>query len=542
VTSVHGPFRVQNRRVNTAVDVEVGETVTTLSSGELAVGGGFLGIGEPVPDADGAPDAAGGAYPAPPLRKNSLVCDVAGTFYQGGVAARFEVKDRGGQVILQPNDTNLRDNTRGWRVLVLRTPARAAAPLLVNWLCRTVDGGGGVLGVGNPDRGYAPAAVRVGKIVHVFYSDGWGKLHHGAQTSTQPDGFSTRELEASGVAWWGRVSALIHQETMHVFYATYDDATERGNLHHGSSVDGMQWDKEMIDGPDSPLARAQGAFGMFQSAASSGDALHLFYLGPSVAAAVEGQEPSGMDLYHAVRRDGQWTVQVLDGHTDQGGRVRGSVGHSNSAVAAPAGGAEVFYYDAKNKNLRHAVIRADGGVTEIGALDGSGDPDPADPSSGQTRADVGLYTTCVRAGADVYVFYHDRTFENLRVAHRSGGVWTFRKLDGGGGSHGRVKHAVGDGYSSSVLVGDQVRVFYHDGTEGTLRCATLDPGANDWYFQVIDGDVGHRGQILNDVGSEAGAVFTPALEWFIRPMPFAHVFYFDDTAKDLRYAFNRVET
>jgi hypothetical protein len=119
----YGPFAVSNSVVATGVSVAHGSTVQVRASGLVDFGGALAGIGAPVlgPDGDDAPTPI--TYPAPELRKNSLICKVGSIWYQCGRDTTFHPA-QDGDLLLQANDGQLADNSRGWSVSVLvTTPA-----------------------------------------------------------------------------------------------------------------------------------------------------------------------------------------------------------------------------------------------------------------------------------------------------------------------------------------------------------------------------------------------------------------------------------
>ena len=72
-TSSHGPFTVVGGEVRSNVFVDVGDVITTTSTGKVDFGGAVVGIGAPILDADGDYYATPASYPAPKLTKNSLI-------------------------------------------------------------------------------------------------------------------------------------------------------------------------------------------------------------------------------------------------------------------------------------------------------------------------------------------------------------------------------------------------------------------------------------------------------------------------------------
>lgn len=123
----HGPFLVVGPNVATGVRVQPGDDIWTLSTGFVNFGSRFFGILPPILDADGDGNSwsTPSTYPAPNLYKNSLIYNVGGHLYQGGVN-RANPMVTGGEVVLRANDEDAADNTgghgtSGWSVDVWHT-------------------------------------------------------------------------------------------------------------------------------------------------------------------------------------------------------------------------------------------------------------------------------------------------------------------------------------------------------------------------------------------------------------------------------------
>jgi hypothetical protein len=110
-----GPFGISNNVISTDLLIHAGWIVRTSSYGSIDFGGAVAGIGAPKLDADGDSSPTPPNYPAPELRKNSLICKVGSLWYQCGTNASFRPFDTG-TLTLQPNDAQLEDNSRGWTV------------------------------------------------------------------------------------------------------------------------------------------------------------------------------------------------------------------------------------------------------------------------------------------------------------------------------------------------------------------------------------------------------------------------------------------
>jgi hypothetical protein len=121
-TYEYGPFPVLKDQVRTGITIRSGDSVTTISTDTIDFGGAIIGIGAPKLDANGDDEPAPAGYPAQGARKNSLICNIGGTWYQGGTNTTFG-SGTTGELILAVNDADPSDNSRGWNVTV-----RVAAP------------------------------------------------------------------------------------------------------------------------------------------------------------------------------------------------------------------------------------------------------------------------------------------------------------------------------------------------------------------------------------------------------------------------------
>ncbi len=121
------PFFVQPQgETRTNIQVRSGAVVRVTATGQINFGqtsitiGVSFGPGLCGPDGDEGPAPTN--FPAPGLRKYSLVCRVEGynVWYQGGTDRTFQV-GANGTLICQPNDDDMSDNSRGWLVYVYVT-------------------------------------------------------------------------------------------------------------------------------------------------------------------------------------------------------------------------------------------------------------------------------------------------------------------------------------------------------------------------------------------------------------------------------------
>jgi hypothetical protein len=566
-TRTFGPFTVNTRVINTRIAVNPGDRVGVVATGELDFGGAVLGVGAPVLTANGDDWATPSDYPAPMLRKNSLICNIGGTLFQGGVNSSF-ISPVGGQLLLFPNDNNLGDNSRGWKVTVYHSfpapapsssgtqPPPVPAPILANWLFYTLDGVGGILGA---DCGYSPSAVLFDGRVHVFYGElaGRFKLRHldfdplqdivvGETFGSGPPPVPDRDIEildgnggANGrtndpVGWV--TSAVVHNGQIHVFYAC-ESAEGPFTLRHASSPDGVTWQFEDLDGAGGANGRVMGDVVRFgwaiPAAVSVGGLLHVFYFGVTDRDRGPGDDERGV-VTGVLRRavmaaPGNWQFEVLDGEGGLNGRITaandGFVGHTVSAVLAQNGRLHVFYSNAAPNigeegvtNLRYAW--SDNAMDwQFQTIDGQGGP------NGRIRALVGMVPVAIEFGNDIHVFYRDDTFQNVRHGVLAGNAWSFEALDGTGGRNGRTKASVFP--MAAAKLDDRLSLFSWDGTNGDLRHGYW-MGVN-WQFETLDGDSSDLfGRISTFLGGRAAALALGASR--------LAVFYRDQTSTDLRYA------
>jgi hypothetical protein len=120
-STTYGPFAISNQELKTQLVIPQAATVHVNAEGLIDFGGAVIGIGAPVLGPSGDNFATPTDYPAPNLRKNSLIVRVGSTWYQGGSDETF-VPTEQGTLTLRPNDPHLEDNSRGWTVTVTVTP------------------------------------------------------------------------------------------------------------------------------------------------------------------------------------------------------------------------------------------------------------------------------------------------------------------------------------------------------------------------------------------------------------------------------------
>jgi hypothetical protein len=193
---------------------------------------------------------------------------------------------------------------------------------------------------------------------------------------------------------------------------------------------------------------------------------------------------------------------ALDGAGGTGGRTTHAIGPKTAAVRY-ASRLRVFEYDATSGDLRWGTRTATG--WSFARLDGAGG------TAGRISADVGEDQAAVVYEGELHVFYYDRTHGDLRWGRFDGSSWSFSTLDGAGGA-GRVNANVGLRVSAAVYA-NVLRVAYANTSAGDVRLATFTGGA--WSMQTLDGRGGAAGRIDGNVGwNTAMSVYGSALHVF----------------------------
>jgi hypothetical protein len=185
-----------------------------------------------------------------------------------------------------------------------------------------------------------------------------------------------------------------------------------------------------------------------------------------------------------------------------------SVG-SYSDLVVVDGEPAIAYYDATNDELRFA--HRSGGVWSDVLVDADGDG---------TATDVGRYPSlAVLANGEPVVAYYDGTNQELRFAERSGGVWSDVLVDADGDG---TSTDVGSYPSLAVLASGEPAVAYYDGTNRELRFAQRSGGV--WSDVLVDAD----GDSTSDnVGHYPG---------LIELATGLGISYIDETNHELRFA------
>jgi hypothetical protein len=179
---------------------------------------------------------------------------------------------------------------------------------------------------------------------------------------------------------------------------------------------------------------------------------------------------------------------ILDGAGGSGGRTTHAIGPKTAAVRY-ATRLRVFAYDRTTGDLRWGRQTTTG--WRFARLDGSGG------TAGRIDANVGEDQAAVVYAGQLHVFYYDRTHGDLRHGRYDGSSWSFETLDGAGGGDGRVTANVGLRVSAAPY-GQVLHVVYANTSSADVRLASLD--GTSWSFETLDGAGGADGRILGNVG------------------------------------------
>ena len=205
------PITVVGPNVETGIMVGAGDLIEVSTTGLVDLGGAFGGIGAPILTADGDTYPPPPTYPAPDLRKNSLIVGVRShinphviTWRQGGVHRSFNSPDTG-TVVLRANDEAPGDNSRGWAVsLTVTSPdlALGGSPLLAVGRIEVVQ---------SVQRADNSIPLLAGKrtLIRVFVNSGR------TDSMTVPVQGEITVRYASGATWTGAATGTAYREGSH---------------------------------------------------------------------------------------------------------------------------------------------------------------------------------------------------------------------------------------------------------------------------------------------------------------------------------------
>jgi hypothetical protein len=226
------------------------------------------------------------------------------------------------------------------------------------------------------------------------------------------------------------------------------------------------------------------------------------HVGSSVSAVVVAGAPqvyyydatSGA-LHRAWWNGSRWFFLTIDGPTSR------IAGHTGDRVGSPVsttmlgGRPQVYYADASAASLRSAQKTAAGWRFET--LDGSASTLP-----GHSGDRVGSAVAVTQMNGNAQVYYYDATRRSLRHAWWNGSGWRFETLDGAGSViAGHDGDQVGSEVSVTAMTNGP-QVYYADATAHSLRHAWWTSAG--WHYETLDGPgstiSGHTGsQVGADV-------------------------------------------
>ena len=151
-----------------------------------------------------------------------------------------------------------------------------------------------------------------------------------------------------------------------------------------------------------------------------------------------------------------------------------------SAVSATllGGRPQVYYDDDGAASLRYARLTAAGWRFET--LDG-----PSSTLPGRTADHVGSAVSVTQMNGNAQVYYYDATRRSLRHAWWTGSAWQFETLDGAGSViAGHDGDQVGSAVSVTEMANGP-QVYYTDATAHSLRHAWWT--STGWHFETLDG-------------------------------------------------------
>ena len=348
------------------------------------------------------------------------------------------------------------------------------------WAFTVIDGTGSTLSGHTAGHvGAAVSAVEINGQPMVFYSDATTGSLRAAWRSGGT--WQLETLDGPGSTLPGHtdghvgsaVSAVVVAGQPEVFYADASD----GSLRY-ARLTASGWQFETLDGPGSTLYQ------------------HTWHhVGSAVSALAAGGEPqvyyydATAGTLHRAWFDGhRWYFLTIDGGTARlAGHTGGRVGSAVSATLL-GGQPDVFYADASDGSLRYARLTASGWQFET--LDGSGST-----LAGRTADSVGSAVAVTQMRGDAQVYYYDATRKSLRHAFWTGSTWVLETLDGPGSViAGHDTDQVGSALSVTEMPNGP-QVYYADATAGSLRHAWWTP--TGWQFETLDGPgstmAGHAG-------------------------------------------------
>jgi Fibronectin type III domain len=178
----------------------------------------------------------------------------------------------------------------------------------------------------------------------------------------------------------------------------------------------------------------------------------------------------------------------------------------------------VAYTDSKSGVLR--IASWDGKIWRKSTVDGAGG------SGARTKSKItSPISLCVNGSGTkqlLHIFYADSDERDLRYATYDGKRFTHEIVDGNGPKVNDYKDPVRVRTGSDVSISNAcvasaggVQVFYRDESQGILLGATKIKGANQWSYELVDGDRKTDGRTMGDVAFHLKALFDGTLTYVV---------------------------
>ncbi len=178
----------------------------------------------------------------------------------------------------------------------------------------------------------------------------------------------------------------------------------------------------------------------------------------------------------------------------------------------------VAYTDSKSGVLR--IASWDGKIWRKSTVDGAGG------SGARTKSKItSPISLCVNGSGTkqlLHIFYADSDERDLRYATYDGKRFTHEIVDGNGPKVNDYKDPVRVRTGSDVSISNAcvasaggVQVFYRDESQGILLGATKIKGANQWSYELVDGDRKTDGRTMGDVAFHLKALFDGKMTYVV---------------------------
>jgi hypothetical protein len=178
----------------------------------------------------------------------------------------------------------------------------------------------------------------------------------------------------------------------------------------------------------------------------------------------------------------------------------------------------VAYTDSKSGVLR--IASWDGKIWRKSTVDGAGG------SGARTKSKItSPISLCVNGSGTkqlLHIFYADSNERDLRYATYDGKRFTHEIVDGNGPKVNDYRDPVRVRTGSDVSISNAcvasaggVQVFYRDESQGILLGATKIKGANQWSYELVDGDRKTDGRTMGDVAFHLKALFDGKMTYVV---------------------------